>query len=400
MKDKLDISSAVEGLYDTFPFPPDPLVDEAPPGYNWRWSWPVAYSFCSGQKPKKQDIRILDAGCGTGSSTDYLVHLNSQASVVGIDLSSGALQVAKERCSRSGASRVELHHLSIYDVGKLEGEFDFINCVGVLHHLPDPIRGIQNLALKLAPGGIMHIFVYAELGRWEISLMQQAIAILQGNERGNYKDGVNIGRQLFASLPENNRLVKYEQQRWAFENQRDECFADMYVHPQEIDYNIDTLFELIQASGLEFLGFSNSEYWDIKRLLGKSPELTERAIDLNDQERYRLIELLDPQISHYEFFLGRPPLQKVDWSDDRFLSAAIPELSPCIQGWPSENIFDGDYKLVNLSREEYEFLQACDNGASSKSQLTVGEILTNLPIGLETVRSLQSRLLILLTPGL
>ncbi|MEB3343312.1 class I SAM-dependent methyltransferase [Okeania sp.] len=394
MKDKLNISSAVEGLYDIFPFPPDPLVDEPPPGYNWRWSWPVAYSFCTGQTPKQQDIRILDAGCGTGSSTDYLVHLNPEASVVAIDLSSGALEVAKERCQRSGASRVEFHHLSIYDVCNLEGEFDFINSVGVLHHLPDPIKGIQNLALKLAPGGIMHIFVYAELGRWEIRLMQQAIAMLQGNKRGNYKDGVKIGRQLFASLPENNRLVKYEQERWAFENKRDECFADMYVHPQEIDYNIDTLFELIEASGLEFLGFSNWEYWDIKRLLGKSPELIDRTIDLNDQERYRLIELLDPQISHYEFFLGRPPLDRVDWSDDQVLSTAISQLSPCIQGWPSENIFDGDYKLVNLSREEYEFLQACDEGTK-----TVGEILTNLPIGLETVRSLQSRLLILLNPS-
>ncbi|NEP05586.1 MAG: class I SAM-dependent methyltransferase [Okeania sp. SIO2G4] len=397
MKDKLDISSAVEGLYDTFPFPPDPLVDEAPPGYNWRWSWPVAYSFCTGQTPQKQDIKILDAGCGTGSSTDYLVHLNPQASVVGIDLSSGALQVAKERCSRSGASRVEFHHLSIYDVGQIEGEFDFINCVGVLHHLPDPIKGIQNLTLKLAPGGIMHIFVYAELGRWEIRLMQQAIAILQGNQPRNYKDGVKIGRQLFASLPENNRLVKYEQERWAFENKRDECFADMYVHPQEIDYNIDTLFELIEASGLKFLGFSNREYWNIERLIGKSSELVERVVDLDDRERYRLIELLDPQISHYEFFLGRPPLPKIDWSDDRLLLAAIPELSPCIQGWPSENIFDGDYKLVNLSRKEYEFLQACDTNSNSQSPSTVGEILANIPVELEIVRSLQSRLLILLT---
>ncbi|MGB3508944.1 MAG: class I SAM-dependent methyltransferase [Microcoleaceae cyanobacterium] len=399
MKDKLDISSAVEGLYDTFPFPPDPLVDEAPPGYNWRWSWPVAYSFCTGKKPQKQNIRILDAGCGTGSSTDYLVHLNPQASVVGIDLSSGTLRVAKERCSRSGASRVEFHHLSIYDVGQLEGEFDFINCVGVLHHLPEPIKGIQNLALKLAPGGIMHIFVYAELGRWEIRLMQQAIAILQGKQRGDYKDGVKVGRDLFASLPEDNRLVKYERERWAFENQRDECFADMYVHPQEIDYNIDTLFELIEASGLEFLGFSNWEYWEPKRLLGKSPDLMERLSGLDESDRYRLIELLDPQISHYEFFLGRPPIPEVDWSDDRVLLAAIPELSPCIQGWPSENIFDGDYKLVKLSMEEYEFMQACEAAIESESQQTVGEILANVPVGLDIVRSLQSRLLILLTPG-
>lgn len=399
MEDKLDISSAVEGLYDTFPFPPDPLVDEAPPGYNWRWSWPVAYSFCTGKTPQRQNIRILDAGCGTGSSTDYLVHLNSEASVVGIDLSSGALQVAKERCSRSGASRVEFHHLSIYDVGQLEGKFDFINCVGVLHHLPDPIRGIQSLAMKLAPGGIMHIFVYAELGRWEIRLMQQAIAILQGKQRGNYKDGVKLGRQLFAALPEDNRLVKYEREKWAFENQRDECFADMYVHPQEIDYNIDTLFKLIEASGLEFLGFSNWEYWQPKRLLEKSPELIERLANLDERARYRLIELLDPQISHYEFFLGRPPVPKVDWSQERVLLAAIPELSPCIQGWPSENIFDGDYKVVNLSREEYQFLQACETDGESQSRQTVGEILGNVPVGLEIVRSLQSRLLILLTPG-
>jgi SAM-dependent methyltransferase len=399
MKDKLDISSAVQGLYDTFPFPPDPLVDEAPPGYNWRWSWPVAYSFCTGQTPHQQDIRILDAGCGTGSSTDYLVHLNPQASVVGIDLSSGALRVAKERCIRSGASRVDFHHLSIYDAGKLEGEFDFINCVGVLHHLPDPVRGIQNLALKLAPGGIMHIFVYAELGRWEIRLMQQAIALLQGNQRGDYKNGVKLGRQIFAALPEDNRIVKYEQQRWAFENQRDECFADMYVHPQEIDYNIDTLFELIEASGLEFMGFSNRGYWDLERLLGKSPELMERVAGLGERERYRLIELLDPQISHYEFFLGRPPLAQIDWSDDQLLLAAIPELSPCIQGWPSENIFDGDYKLVNLSREEFEFLQGCEAGAESSSRPTVGEILADVPVGVEIVRSLQSQLLILLTPS-
>ena len=176
-----NISQAVEQLYDTYPFPPETLLDEPPLGYNWRWNWPVAYGFCTGQKPKTQAIRILDAGCGTGVGTDYLVHLNPEADVTAIDLSGGALEVAQERCQRSGSDNVTFHHLSIYDVGQLEGEFDLINCVGVLHHLPDPIRGIQALASKLAPGGLFHIFVYAELGRWEIQLMQKAIALLQRN---------------------------------------------------------------------------------------------------------------------------------------------------------------------------------------------------------------------------
>ncbi|MDJ0619530.1 MAG: class I SAM-dependent methyltransferase [Calothrix sp. MO_192.B10] len=391
MSDSQTISTAVANLYNTYPFPPEPLLDEPPPGYNWRWHWTSAYNFCTGEKPTRQDIRVLDAGCGTGVGTEYLVHLNPEASVVGIDLSAGALDVARERCQRSGANRVEFHHLSLFDVEQIPGEFDLINCVGVLHHTPDPIGGIKALAKKLAPGGLLHIFVYGELGRWEIQLMQKAIALLQGDKRGDYRDGVNVGRQVFASLPENNRLVQYEKRRWAMENMRDECFADMYVHPQEIDYNVETVFELIDASGLDFVGFSNSGYWDIERLLGKAPELIERAKGLSDRQLYRLIELLDPEISHYEFFLSRPPLNKNTWSDDAVLIKAIPERHPCMEGWPSQSIFNYDYQVVKLSDAEFEFLQGC-NGKS-----TVAEILNNVGLDLDEVRKIQQKQLIILS---
>lgn len=398
METSQDTSAAVERLYNTYPFPPEPLLDEPPPGYNWRWNWLAAYNFCTGQKPPRQDIRILDAGCGTGVGTEYLVHLNSQASVVGIDLSAGALDVARERCRRSGANRVEFHHLSLYDANQVEGEFDLINCVGVLHHLPDPIRGIQTLATKLAPGGLMHIFVYAELGRWEIQLMQKALALLQGEKRGDYRDGVQLGRQIFASLPENNRLVKREKERWSLENQRDANFADMYVHPQEIDYNIETLFELIDASGLEFIGFSNPRYWQLERLLGESSELIGRAEGLSDRERYRLIELLDPEaVTHYEFFLARPPIPKADWSSDKALLTAIPERNPCMDGWPNKCLFNYDYQIVNLSEKEFAFLQACDT--NSALQRTVEDILSRVHLGLDGVRSLLNQQLIVLTPA-
>jgi SAM-dependent methyltransferase len=394
MSDSQTVSTAVAKLYDTYPFPPEPLLDEPPPGYNWRWNWLAAYNFCTGQKPQKQDIRILDAGCGTGVGTEYLVHLNPHASVVGIDLSAGALDVARERCKRSGANRVEFHHLSLYDVAQLSGEFDLINCVGVLHHLDDPIRGIQVLASKLAPGGLMHIFVYGELGRWEIKLMQKAIALIQGEKRGDYRDGVQVGRQIFASLPENNRIVKRERERWSLENQRDECFADMYVHPQEIDYNIDTLFELIDASGLEFIGFSNPGFWQLERLLGKAPELMVRAGELSDRQRYRLIELLDPEVTHYEFFLGRLPITKADWSNDDALMAAIAERNPCIDGFPSQCVFNYDYQIVHLSESELKFLQACEG------KKTVAEILRDdvVQLDLKQVRSLLKDQLLMLTP--
>jgi SAM-dependent methyltransferase len=401
MPDPQTVSAAVAKLYDTYPFPPEPLLDEPPPGYNWRWNWLTAYSFCTGRKPERDNPRILDAGCGTGVGTEYLVHLNPNAQITAIDLSAGALAVAKERCQRSGANRVEFHHLSLYDAGQLPGEFDLINCVGVLHHLPDPVRGIQSLAAKLAPGGVMHIFVYAALGRWEIQLMQEAIALLQGNQRGDYKDGVNVGRQIFAALPEDNRLVQREKERWSLENQRDENFADMYVHPQEIDYTIDTLFELIDASELEFLGFSNPRSWSLDALLGKEPALMARAEGLSDRQRYRLIELLNPSaITHYEFFLGRAPLPKLDWSTDEALLTAIPERNPCMDGWESRCLFNEDYQIVNLNEQSVAFLQACEAQATAPTadRKTVSALLSDVGIDLTQVRSLWEQRLLLLTP--
>ncbi|KAB8333214.1 class I SAM-dependent methyltransferase [Scytonema tolypothrichoides VB-61278] len=390
------VSSAVAKLYNTYPFPPDPLLDEPPPGYNWRWKWNTAYNFCTGRKPERENVRILDAGCGTGAGTEYIVHLNPHAQVVAIDLSAGAIAVARERCQRSGADGVEFHNLSLYDVEQISGEFDYINCVGVLHHLPDPIKGIQSLAGKLAPGGLMHIFVYAELGRWEISLMQKAIALLQGDRRGDYQDGVKVGREIFANLPENNRLLKREKERWSLENHRDGYFADMYVHPQEIDYRIETLFELIDASGLEFIGFSNPLYWQLERLIGQQPDLMERAANLSERQRYRLTELLDPEISHYEFFLGRPPISYMDWSDEATLLKSIPERSPCMEGWPSQVILDYNYQVAKLSEAEYAFLEACDH---AQEQQTVETLIQKTRMDLEGVRSLQKRQLILLTPN-
>jgi len=399
MSDSQAISAAVAKLYNTFPFPPDPLSDQLPPGYNWRWHWQAAYAFCTGRKPETSLIRILDAGCGTGSGTDYLIHLNPEAEVVAIDLSEKALAVAKERCERSGSwanhePPVTFEAMPLQRASELPGEFDLINCVGVLHHLPDPIAGIKAIASKLAPGGLLHIFVYAELGRWEIRLMQEAIALLQGSQKGNYPDGVKVGRALFDTLPEDNRLVQQEKRRWSMENHRDEAFADMYVHPQEIDYNIKTLFELIDAAGLQFVGFSNPQFWQLERLLGDNPELMARAQSLSDRDRFRTIELLDPSLTHYEFFLARPPLEITDWSDDEALLNAIPEISPCVDGWPGRTLFDYNYQIVNLSEAEFEFLELC---ATNQTQpTTVGELLEPVALTLDGVRSLQKRQIILL----
>ena len=41
-------------------------------------------------------------------------------------------------------------------------------------------RGLRALAEHMKEGALMHIFVYSALGRREIMLMQEALALLQG----------------------------------------------------------------------------------------------------------------------------------------------------------------------------------------------------------------------------
>ncbi|MHC5829878.1 MAG: SAM-dependent methyltransferase, partial [Nostoc sp.] len=75
------------------------------------------------------------------------------------------------------------------------------------------------------------------------------------------------------------------------------------------------------------------------------------------------------------------------------LLTAIPELNPCIQGFPSQCLFNYDYQIVNLSVAEFEFMQKCDNNS------TVAEILAGVELGLDGVKTLLQQQLILLTPA-
>lgn len=394
------ISATVERLYDTYPFPPETLLDEAPIGYNWRWHYPSAYSFCTRRAPPSRDepLRILDAGCGTGESTSYLVHLNPGAQVTAIDLSAGALKVAQERLERSVGGemeRVQLVHKSIFDVAEIEGDFDHINCVGVIHHTPDPLKALKALAGKLRKGGILHVFVYAKHGRWEISLMQRALRYLMKGEK-EFERGVKLGRQVFEALPEGNRLKKREEERWAQENKKDATFADMYLHPQEVDYDIESLRELINESGLQFVGFSNPRTWDVERVLGKDEELIKMAKGLGDWERYGLVECLDPEsVTHFEFFLSKGPLKTYDWKDDSVLEAASVQMSECVTGWPSRVLMDRDYFPIMIDEAEEAFLRYVNDADNSGS---VMKGVAETAITLDGVRQLEQKGVILLTP--
>ncbi|MCP9809068.1 class I SAM-dependent methyltransferase [Cyanobium sp. HWJ4-Hawea] len=344
----------VSAFYDRFPYPGDPLQDGPPPGYNWRWCIDSASAFVVGSlaprlEEKPRLWRILDAGCGTGVSTDYLAHLNPGAEILAVDISAGALDLARERCRRSEASaqvsELRIEQRSLLDL-EGEGPFDYINSVGVLHHLREPAAGLRALAALLKPGGLLHLFLYADGGRWEIHRSQRVLTELGV---GSGAEGLRLGRELFSSLPPSNRLRRHHEQRWAIDTAADANFADMYLHPQETSYNLQRLMAFVASADLQFAGFSNPEVWNPARLL--SGELLERAQSLPLERQWALIEDLDPDISHFEFFLSKGPLGCTSWQSDADLLAAAGERNRCLWGWPGVALLDADMAPLDLGAD-------------------------------------------------
>ncbi len=383
----------VSDFYDRFPYPADPLQDGPPPGYNWRWCHDSVLAAVKGGL-KAQDstagvIRILDAGCGTGVSTDYLCHLNPGAEILAVDISAGALDVARERLRRSGGAEqvrsLRQEQRSLLDLQD-EGVFDYINSVGVLHHLRDPLAGLKALGQRLAPQGILHLFLYADAGRWEIHRTQKALELL---DAGTGSDGLRLGRELFSDLPETNRLRRTHDQRWALDTQADANFADMYLHPQETSYDLGRLMALIKASGLYFAGFSNPSVWDPARLL--KGELLSRAQALSPADQWALVEQLDPDISHFEFFVSAQPIEPWRWPNDKTLLQASGRRQSCLWGWPSKSMLGPDLEPISISDEELSLLRLVDENPD----VPLG-ILSGDPTTASLARGLMSKKLLLL----
>jgi len=95
--------------------------------------------------------RILDAGCGNGRYTRFLLkQADADAVITAFDYSQGMLQRARARLHSDRATQVAADLTRLPYAG---ASFDAIVCGWVLEHLPDPRPGLAELARVLRPGG-------------------------------------------------------------------------------------------------------------------------------------------------------------------------------------------------------------------------------------------------------
>lgn len=104
------------------------------------------------------DIRILDAGCGTGEASSRLAEHFARASVLGVDILDHVLDLARERHATL-APRLVFEHRSIFELGLADDTFDLTVCRHVLQSIPHAERVLAELLRVTRPGGWLHLIV-------------------------------------------------------------------------------------------------------------------------------------------------------------------------------------------------------------------------------------------------
>ncbi|MER9559343.1 class I SAM-dependent methyltransferase [Mesorhizobium sp. M0323] len=103
-------------------------------------------------------MRVLDIGCGVGDVSLLAGRLVGPAgSVLGVDRSAEAVDIAERRATESGQCYWTRFTTAELDTFSPDGSFDAVIGRLVLMYLPDPAATLRRLAGFLRPGGIVAV---------------------------------------------------------------------------------------------------------------------------------------------------------------------------------------------------------------------------------------------------
>ena len=123
------------------------------------WIYPIPPSFFEGKL-------VLDSGCGVGR---HLFHATKfGAETIGIDLSE-SVDVAY--ANTKSLAKAHLLQADIYHLPFRENQFDYVYCIGVLHHLPKPQQGFNGLIKVLKSQGTISAWVYGREGNIPLKIL-------------------------------------------------------------------------------------------------------------------------------------------------------------------------------------------------------------------------------------
>jgi len=118
---------------------------------------------------------ILEVGVGTGIN---LRHYPSSCQVVGIDLSTGMLEKARERIAKKGLPNVRLLEMDAAALTFEDNSFDTVYAPYLISVVPDPVAVVREMRRVCKPGGRIVILNHFKSENAVLSKNETAISPL------------------------------------------------------------------------------------------------------------------------------------------------------------------------------------------------------------------------------
>ena len=319
MTDATDV--LLQAQYEAYPYPKRDPREEAKrlivgsPGHLRE----IDHWVFGATRPASRPLHALIAGGGTGDATIMLAQQMARAgrpgSVTWLDRSAGALRVARERAAVRGLTDILWEQRSLLDLpGSGLGPFDYIDCCGVLHHLPDPAAGLRALTSVLAPGGGIGLMVYAPHGRTGVYMLQDALRLLAPEDEAP-PARIETARRVLRHLPETN-WFRFNHNFQDHISGGDAGVYDLLLNPRDRAFTVPQLVGLLDTAGLEVTAWMEPLRYDPEPLL-PDPKLRARAAALDPMGRAALAEALAGNMCVHVLYCRRTgePVTRADPMD-------------------------------------------------------------------------------------
>lgn len=108
--------------------------------------------------PAPSSLKILDVGTGTAQIPIELCRRSIDVRVTAVDLAAHMLQLGQRNVIRAGfQSVIRLEQIDAKSLPYGNGEFDVVMSNSIIHHIPEPIHSLREMARVLRHGGSLFV---------------------------------------------------------------------------------------------------------------------------------------------------------------------------------------------------------------------------------------------------
>ncbi len=231
--------------------------------------------------PDPQTARVLEIGCASGGNIMAFAACNPKSQCVGIDYSQKQIDLGRKDVNALGLHNLKLKHMSVMDITKEFGEFDYIICHGVLSWVSPEVQNkiMEVCKTNLSQDGIAYVS-YNTLPGWNSVRSLRDIMLYHTAQYADPMVKVQQARWLLQFLSESNKNNKsalantIEREIGLLANQPDYYLLHDHLEENNYGFYFHEFMSKAQAQGLQYLADTSIE----SMFSGNLPEETAKVL--------------------------------------------------------------------------------------------------------------------------